>query len=67
MEKILGQELGPKLVCFCHFLKFGLLVFLEIAYNDNMQQYITSSRSKTYKKYFWDQTWAKTGENQAQN
>ena len=31
-----GAKLGSKLG-FCHFLKFGLLVFLEIAYNDSSQ------------------------------
>ena len=35
---------------FCNFLKFGSLVFLEIAYNDNLQQCITSGRGKTYEK-----------------
>ena len=44
---------GPKLVLknvFCHFFKFGSLVFLEIAYSDSLQQCITSSRGKTHKK-----------------
>ena len=30
---------------FCHFLKFGLLVFLAIAYNDSLERCLTSSRS----------------------
>ena len=39
---------------FCHFLGFGSLVFLKIAYNDSLQQYLTSSRSKTHGKIFDD-------------
>ena len=35
---------------FCHFLRFGSLVFLENAYNDNLQQFLTSSRGKSYEK-----------------
>ena len=34
---------------FFLFLKFCLLVFLEIAYNDSFQQYLTSSRAKICK------------------
>ena len=52
---------------FCHFLKFGSLVFLEIAYNDSLQQCMISSRGKTHEKNFGDQIWVKTGQNQAQN
>ena len=37
---------------FCHFLKFGSLVFLEIAYNDSVKQCVTSSRGKIHKKVF---------------
>ena len=39
---------------FCNFLKFGSLVFLAIAYNDNLQQCITSDRGKTYEKKIWE-------------
>ena len=28
---------------FCHFIEFGSYVFLEIAYNDSLEQYLTSS------------------------
>ena len=35
---------------FRHFLKFVSLVFLEIAYNDSLQQCLTSSGGKTHKK-----------------
>ena len=41
---------GPKLVLFLHFLKFASLVFLEIAYNDSLQQCITCSRGKNQKE-----------------
>ena len=37
---------------FSHFLKFSSLVFLEITYNDSLQQCITSSRGKTQEKNF---------------
>ena len=45
---------GPKLGVFCHFLKFGSLVFLEIAYSDSLQQCITCSRGKTREQKFWE-------------
>ena len=35
---------------FGHFLKFGWLVFLEIAQNDSLEQFVTTSRSKTHEK-----------------
>ena len=54
----MDQKLVPKLG-FCLFLKFGSLVFLEIAYDDNFQQYLTSSTSKIYEKNFWAQILAK--------
>ena len=38
---------------FCHFLQFGVLVFLEIGYSDSLQQCITSSRGKTHEKSFF--------------
>ena len=37
---------------FCNFLKFGSLGFLEIAYNDNLQQFRTCKRGKIYDKKF---------------
>ena len=40
----------PKTRFFCRFLKFCWLVFLEIAYNDSLQQLITSSRDVIDKK-----------------
>ena len=51
-----GPKLGPKLG-FCHLLKFGSLVFLEIAYSDSFQQCLTCSRGKTHGKKI-DQNWA---------
>ena len=44
MKKMFWPKFGPmgtklilKLV-FCHFFKFGSLVFSEFAYNDSLQQ-----------------------------
>ena len=34
-------------------MNFGSLVFLERAYNDSFQQFLTYSRSKTYNKNIW--------------
>ena len=50
----LGQrvEIGPETSFFPHFLKFGVLVFLEIACNDSLQQCITYSKDKTHEKKF---------------
>ena len=31
--------------------EFGSLVFFEIAYNDGLEQYLTSSRGETHEKY----------------
>ena len=50
---------GPKLVFFFHFLKFGLLVFIEIEWNFSLQQCLTSSRGKIREKNFGTQIWAK--------
>ena len=42
---------GPKLVSFFffHFLTFGSLVFLDFAYNDSLQQFLTNI-GKTHRK-----------------
>ena len=59
-EKNLGTKFGPKRpnraqnLFFCHFIKFGSLVFIEIALNDNLQQFLTSSRGKIDEKTFWE-------------
>ena len=50
----MGQNQAQNYV-FCHFLKFGSLVFLEIACNDRLQQCLTSSRDKITQKVFRDQ------------
>ena len=43
-----------------NFLEFGSLVFLEIAYNDSLQQCLTYSRGKNpWKKMFGTQIWTK--------
>ena len=52
---------------FCHFLKFGLLFFLEIPHSRSLQQCLTSSRDKTLHKKFWGPFWTKNGQNQTQN
>ena len=41
--------MDPKLV-FCHFLKFGPLVFLKIAQDDSLEQCLATSRGKTHEK-----------------
>ena len=46
---------------FCYFLRFGLLIFFEIAYSDNtLQQCLTTSRSKIHEKKFSIQIWVKS-------
>ena len=59
-KKVFGAQLWAKEAkirsktrFFCHLLQFGLLVYLEIAYNDSLQQCITSSRGKTHETDFW--------------
>ena len=66
LNKIFGSpNMGPMGLnqaqneVFHHFLEFGLYVFLEFAYNDSFQQYLTSSRGKTHEKNFGAQIWAK--------
>ena len=38
---------------FVNFLEFGSLDFLEVAYNDSLQQYLTSCKITTHKKIFF--------------
>ena len=60
---------GPNLarnLFFCHFLKFGLLLFLEIAYNGSLQQCQTSSRDKIHKN-FGVPNLGQSGKNRVQN
>ena len=35
-----------------HFTEFGFFIFLKIACNDSLRQYLTSSGGKTHKKFF---------------
>ena len=49
-----GSNLGPTGLnqvqnkVYHHFLEFGSLVFLEIAYNDSLQRCVRSSGGKTH-------------------
>ena len=52
---------------YCHFIKFGLLVFLEIAYNNSLEQFLTPARSKIYEKIFWGPNLGQRGQNRAWN
>ena len=47
--RILAQQV------FRHFLEFGSFVFVEIVYNDSLQQCLTSTRGETYEKRFGTQ------------
>ena len=64
-KKIDSLNLGPMDLnqdqneIFSHFIEFGWYVFLEIASNDSLWQYLTSSRNKTLKKNLGAQIWAK--------
>ena len=45
-------KIGPKTrFFFSHFLKFGSLVFLSITFDDRLEQCLTTSRGKTFKKF----------------
>ena len=70
LEKIFwGPNLGQRgqhqaqNYAFCHFLIFGSLVFLEIAYNNSLQQCMPFSRVKLTKKIGGPNF----GQNEAQN
>ena len=52
---------------FCHFLEFGSLVFLDIAYNDSLKQCLTSSKCKTHEKNFGGPNFDQTSQKQAGN
>ena len=70
-EKNWGPNLGDRSkigleIMLYHFLKFGSLVFLEIACNDILQQCKTSSRGKTHKKNLGDPNIGQTGQNWVQ-
>ena len=48
----LWAKIGPKIRFFVIFLKFGSLVFLEIAQNDSLEHCLTTRRGKTHGKNF---------------
>ena len=58
-------KIRPKTRFFGHFLKFDSLVYLEVAYNDSLQQFLTSSRDKTRKIFFLDTNLGQRGQDQA--
>ena len=61
-----GPKSGPKLG-FLSFSKVWFIVFLEIRYNDSLQQCLTFSRGKIHEKHFWGPNLDRRGQNQAQN
>ena len=71
LKKVLAAriwaKIGSETSFFCHFLKFGPLVFLEIAYNDNLQQCLASSRGKIHEKNFWGPNFGQSSQNWARN
>ena len=52
--------MGLKMSFFCHFPKFGLLVFPKIDYSDGLQQRLTTSRGETGKNNFGSPNLAQT-------
>ena len=56
-KKLCWPEFGPN--GFFRFLLSLDHFFLEIAYDDSLRQYLTSSRGKTHEKKFGDQIWTK--------
>ena len=58
-KKILGSKFGPKgpksgqKLGFLPVSQVWFISCLEIAYNDSLQQCITSSRGKTHETDFW--------------
>ena len=52
-------KIRPKNEVFRYFLEFGSLAFLEIAYNNSLQQCLTPSRGKTHEKNFGTKIWVK--------
>ena len=62
-----GSNLGPMGLnhaqneVFCHFLEFESYVFLEIAYDDSLRQFLTSRSGKTHEKNFLGAKQSKMG------
>ena len=50
MTKNLGAPNWVRSYSFCHFLEVASLVFLDIAQDYSLGQYLTSSRAETSKK-----------------
>ena len=70
LKKKWWSEFGPKGPknqaqndVFQHFLEFGSLVFLEIEYNDSLQQCLICSRGKTHRKKFLGPKLEQTSQN----
>ena len=67
--KSMKKNLGPNLVqggqnrsrnqVFCYFLKFGSLIFFEIAHSDSLQQCLACSRGKIFEKILGPTLWSK--------
>ena len=53
MEKTLGASNGVLNLSFCHFLKVGPLVLLDIAQDYSFRQCLTSSRAETSNENLW--------------
>ena len=51
----------------CYFLTFGLKFFFEIAYNDSLQQRLTSSRNKIHDKELLGPHLGQTSQNRHRN
>ena len=48
---------------FPHFREFESYVFLEMTYDDSLQQFLTSSRGKIHEKSFWGTNLGPAGHN----
>ena len=53
----LGQNRTQNQI-FLHFLKLGLLVFLEIGQDDSLEQCLTTSTGRSHEKNFWGRVFA---------
>ena len=61
-----GTKSGPQLG-FLLFSQVWFIVFLEIAYNNTVQQFLTSIRGKIYEKKFGGPNLGQRDQNWAQN
>ena len=62
-----GPKLGPKLGVFFYFFKCHSLVFLEIACNDSLQQWLTYIRGKIHERNPWCPNLCQRGQSQVRN